>query len=161
MKQGDLIVGERYILSDKRTVAVYEGKHSGVLTFADGTTFDGGQGALKFRLPDSGLIRLFENGRDIEEPESTKKAREASEAARKARQAAAHEEALAFLSGLGLTVVERSIRFDREMPVEQRRKIVHVRESSYFGGPEDVNDIEVDDVTIGTLRALLAQKVPA
>lgn len=152
MKYGELRVGARYILKGRaRTVAVFEGKHTGTLELADGATYDGAQGALKFRITDeqgNEKVALFENAGSVEEPEETRIEREAAEVALRAAKAAAFAEAQEFLTSLGLLVTDRRGWWD--LTDEQRSNAVNISESFAMA-----DEIDVDGVSVGMLKRII------
>lgn len=150
MRAPDLVVGAKYIIKRAGNVsAVYEGKHEGKIACADGSTFYGSNGALRFRFknPQTGHeeLALLENGSEVEEAEATKLERERITAERRAREEAALLEAKGFIEELGFVIVDRWYRSNND-PL-----------AIGLGYPKEAaNEIEVEGVTIGKLRSMLA-----
>lgn len=149
MRAPDLVVGAKYIIKKAgASSAVYEGRHEGKVTLADGSTFYGGSGALRFRYTDVAtgkeVFALLENGAEVEEAEATKLERERIFRERKAREDAALAEATSFITALGFNVVERSYQASKE---PQAVALGYAKETA--------DEIEVDGVTIGKLRSMM------
>lgn len=114
MRRPDLVIGLRYVIrgvNDRPETAhiecVYEGPHDGVLTLADGSTYHGEEGTLRFGVSDGKATRivLLGSGVDVIETTQTRIERERQEAEHAAGVAAARAEARQFLAGLGITDV--------------------------------------------------------
>src|SRR4051812_10532094 len=98
MRRPDLVIGLRYVLqgvNDRPDIAhiecVYEGPHDGVLTLADGSTYHGEAGTLRFMVNDGEGTRiiLLDNGLNVIETTQTRIERERQEAEHASRVAAA------------------------------------------------------------------------
>lgn len=155
MNRTALIEGKRYIIEPgggRRVSATYEGRHGGVLVLADGSTFRGSEGALRFSYTDAEGVEqvvLFEKGTPVVEPEETRIARERAEVEQKEREAASLAEATAFLESLGLTVVDRRAYWT--LDDEARRATVTINRSDV-----DPDEIDIDSVTVGKIKLAVA-----
>lgn len=91
MRAGDLIEGERYILKNGKTVVyLHKITDKETITLADGSELLLNSSVLKFLTTDEPPATiLVESGSDVEEPVSTKLAREQKAAEKKAAQEAA------------------------------------------------------------------------
>jgi hypothetical protein len=148
MRRPDLVIGLRYVIrgiNDRPETAhiecMYEGQHDGVLTLADGSTYHGDRGTLRFRVSDGASTRivLLGNGVDVIETTQT-------------RIAAARAEARQFLAGLGITDVYTP--GDRRSDWTGGKRPVSVLEAS-----ENADELTVNGLTIGQLRAI-AERTP-
>jgi len=147
MRFGQLMPGEKYLITGG-LIATYEGKHDEVLTLADGAVYDGSRGMLRFRVAydDGDQIVFLDSGADVKESIEARDARLAQEADVKARKERAFAEATSFLEGVGLTLTENS------WSTRGKPGTAYIR-----AGELEADDIDVDGLTVGKLRALLAR----
>jgi hypothetical protein len=133
---------------------VYEGQHDGVLTLADGATYLGDRGTLRFRVSEGKATRiiLLGNGVEVIETTQTRIERERQEAEYAAGVAAARAEARQFLAELGITDVYTP--GDRRRDWTSGQRPVSVLEAS-----ENADELTVNGLTIGQLRAI-AERTP-
>jgi hypothetical protein len=158
MRRPDLVIGLTYVLqaiNDRPNTAhvecVYEEQHDGVLTLADGATYHGGRGTLRFRVTDAGTTRivLLGNGTDVIETAQTRIERERQEAEHAARVIAARARALQFLAELGITEVYT--------PGDRRSDWSGTRIVSLLEASENADDLTVNGLSIGQLRAIVGR----
>jgi hypothetical protein len=156
MRRPDLIAGLAYVVrtindrpEDADIECVYQGQHDGVLALADGSTYYGDRGTLRFRVTDGDTTRiiLLGNGMDIIEPAQTRTERERQEAEHVGRIAAARAQALQFLAELGITGVYT--------PGDRRSDWTHKRTVSLLEASENADELTVNGLTIGQLRAIV------
>jgi hypothetical protein len=153
VKATDLKVGGRYVLDRQGGIGVYDGKHEGKMVLADGSTYFGSAGRLRFRITDAEgqeRVVLLENGTPVIETEETKLAREGEEAAIVVRQRAAYAEAVKFLHELGFQVTDSKTD-------EQSISIRNSPNTSYSGryAAVSADETDLDGITLGKLKRML------
>lgn len=147
MRANELMEGQTYILESPHVgVATYRGRHTGQLTLEDGSKLVAHANYLKFEREVDGRLQvvLVENGAGVVEAEQTKVEREREQEAKRIRMEQATQAAHDFMQSLGFT-----------QPAD---RVARLGENEYrlnVYGKEKVDEIELDDFTIGELKAVI------
>ncbi|WP_460348567.1 hypothetical protein [Actinoallomurus acanthiterrae] len=135
---------------------MYEGRHNGVLRLADGATFEGGKGTLRFRVTEQGKdprIVFLRDGTEVIETEAARRERRQQEGEKAVRRAKMREQAVDFLNRYG---IELDSSDDRGPFKPSYRRI-----GLDFTDADTADDVLVRGLTLGHLRRIAAGNVPS